>query len=79
MGRRMRQKLSSLGPIFAFDAPSPTGCQVYENAADREARRAALWLDAEWLVYVAESAKLGALESQENRLMSQVPFFEIKR
>ena len=24
--RRMRQKLSSLGPIFAFDAPSPTGC-----------------------------------------------------
>ena len=52
---------------------------VYENAADREARRAALWLDAEWLVYVAESAKLGALESQENRLMSQVPFFEIKR
>ena len=26
MGRRIRQKLSSLGPIFAFDAPSPTGC-----------------------------------------------------
>jgi len=26
MRRRMWQKLSSLGPIFAFDAPSPTGC-----------------------------------------------------
>ena len=26
MGLRIRQKLSSLGPIFAFDAPSPTGC-----------------------------------------------------
>ena len=26
MGRRMWQKLSSPGPIFAFDAPSPTGC-----------------------------------------------------
>jgi hypothetical protein len=25
MGLQIRQKLSSLGPIFAFDAPSPTG------------------------------------------------------
>ncbi len=25
MGLQMRQKLSSLRPIFAFDAPSPTG------------------------------------------------------
>ncbi len=24
MGLQIRQKLSSLGPIFAFDAPSPT-------------------------------------------------------
>ena len=52
---------------------------VYENAADREQRRAALWTDSEWLVYVAESAKLGALESQENRLMNQVPFFAVRR
>lgn len=47
----------------------------YENAADRERRRAALWTDPQWLAYVAESAKLAALESQENRLMSPVPFF----
>ena len=52
---------------------------VYENAADREKRRAALWADPEWLAYVAESGKLGMLESQENRLMTQVPFFPIKR
>ena len=26
IGLRIRQKLSSLGPIFAFDALSPTGC-----------------------------------------------------
>ena len=26
MGLRIRQKLSSLGPIFAFDDLSPTGC-----------------------------------------------------
>jgi len=52
---------------------------VYENAADREARRAVLWSDPEWLAYTVESAKLGALESQENRLMTQVPFLAIKR
>ena len=48
---------------------------VYQNAADREQRRAALWTDPEWLAYTVESAKLGALESQENKLMTQVPFF----
>jgi hypothetical protein len=26
MGRQIRQKLASLGRIFAFDAQSPTGC-----------------------------------------------------
>ena len=52
---------------------------VYENAADREKRRAAMWADPEWLSYIEESAKLGALEAQENRLMTPVPFFPIKR
>lgn len=47
---------------------------VYENAGDREAKRAGLWKDPEWLAYAAESAKLGALESQENRLMTPVAF-----
>jgi len=28
MGLQTRQKLPSLGPIFAFDAPSPTGSQA---------------------------------------------------
>lgn len=52
---------------------------VYVDAADREKRRAAMWADADWLAYVAESEKLGALESQENRLMRPVDFFPIKR
>lgn len=52
---------------------------VYENAADREKRRAAMWADPEWLAYVEESAKFGALEAQENRLMTPVSFFPIKR
>lgn len=50
----------------------------YENAGDRERRRAALWTDAQWLAYVAESANLGALEVQENRLMTPVSFFPIR-
>ena len=32
MGLQTRQKLSSLGPIFAIDAPSPTGSWVDHNA-----------------------------------------------
>ncbi len=43
---------------------------MYENASDRETRRAAMWADPEWLVYVKKSAELGALEKQENILMS---------
>ena len=52
---------------------------VYENAADREKRRAAMWADAEWVAYTQESARLGALDAQENRLMTPVEFFPLKR
>jgi hypothetical protein len=52
---------------------------VYENAADRERRRAAMWQDPEWIAYTEESGKLGALEAQENRLMTPVSFFPIVR
>ncbi len=48
---------------------------AYENAADREARRAAMWADAEWLAYVAESKELGALIEQKNQLAQPVDFF----
>lgn len=52
---------------------------AYEDAGARERQRAALWLDPEWLAYVAESGKLGALEAQESRLMKPVDFFKPKR
>jgi len=48
---------------------------MYENAADREARRARMWADAEWLAYVKASAELGGLASQTNSLMTAVDFF----
>ena len=48
---------------------------VYEDAADREARRAAMQSDPDWQSYLAASAKLGALEAQDNRLMKPVDFY----
>ncbi len=50
---------------------------VYENAGDREAKRANLWADPEWVAYTQESAKLGALDKQENKLMRPVDFFPL--
>ena len=47
---------------------------AYESAADREAKRAVMWADEEWLAYTRESAKLGALEKQENTLATTVGF-----
>jgi hypothetical protein len=52
---------------------------VYENAGDREAKRGAMWQDPDWIAYTQESAKLGALEAQENRLMQPVGFHTPKR
>jgi hypothetical protein len=52
---------------------------AYENAADRERRRAAMQADPEWIAFTEESAKLGALEHQQNQLMQPVSFFPLKR
>ncbi len=49
---------------------------VYENAGDREAKRAAMWQDPDWLAYTKKSAELGALVKQDNRLMVPVDFFD---
>ncbi len=51
---------------------------VYKNADDREKKRAKMWLDPDWINYTQESAKLGALESQENKLLNPVEFYEFK-
>ena len=51
---------------------------VFENAADREMRRAAMWSDPDWLDYVSRSAELGALISQHNKLMTPVDFYDFR-
>ena len=50
----------------------------YESAADREEKRGKLWKDKNWLSYVEKSAKLGALESQKNKLVKTVDFYDFK-
>jgi hypothetical protein len=50
---------------------------VYQDAADREARRKALQKDPEWATYLSKSADAGFLISQQNTLMTEVPFFQL--
>jgi len=52
---------------------------AYESAGDREAKRAAMWSDPDWIAYTQESAKLGALEKQENTLFNDVSFYPFSR
>ncbi|MGF1592750.1 MAG: NIPSNAP family protein [Kiloniellaceae bacterium] len=48
---------------------------VYDNAADRETKRAAMIADPDWQDYQRRSAELGALVSQSNKLMVPVDFY----
>ena len=37
-----------------------------------------MWADEDWINYTQESAKLGALEAQENKLLKPVDFYDLK-
>jgi NIPSNAP len=71
-----------LGQPFAYfvteTGPLNTYMHIwaYKDAADRATRRAAMAADPEWIAFLAESAKAGYLVAQENRLMTQAPFFK---
>ena len=52
---------------------------VYENAEDRNRKRAAMYADPEWKVYIDKNAETGYLISQESVLMSPAPFAPIRR
>lgn len=79
MGREPQTR--HLGQPLAYmvtETPDPNQyvhIWVYENAGDREMKRAAMWKDPDWLAYIEESRKFGALLRQENRLMVPVDFF----
>ena len=50
----------------------------YENAADREQKRANMMADPRWIAYTEASRKAGYLERQENALLTNVPFWNPK-
>lgn len=52
---------------------------VYQDAADRTARRAAMAADPEWQAYLKKNAEAGYLIKQENKLMTPAPFAPIRR
>jgi len=47
---------------------------VYENAGDREAKRAKMAADPDWKHYLAENAKAGNVMQQRNVLKVPAPF-----
>jgi hypothetical protein len=52
---------------------------AYQDAEDRNRRRAALFKDPEWLAYLEMNAEAGYLIKQESKLMSPASFAPIKR
>lgn len=57
------------------DVNSYTHIWVYENAADRAAKRAALQSDPDWIDYLRRSSEAGFLLSQRNSILTPAPFF----
>jgi hypothetical protein len=47
---------------------------VYENATDREAKRAAMAKDPDWKIFLTENAKAGNIAEQNTMLMTPVSF-----
>ena len=52
---------------------------AYENAADREKRRAAMVADPDWQAYLKKSAEAGTLEKQITKLMIPAKFAPIAK
>lgn len=52
---------------------------AYEDAADRARRRAAMWADPDWHVYVKKLNESGYLVEQKTSLMIPAKFCPIKR
>jgi len=66
-------------PIGVFTTEVGTLNQVvliwgFQDAADRERRRAALEADPDWIAYRQKSAEAGNVQHQENKLIRSTPF-----
>jgi hypothetical protein len=52
---------------------------VYQDAEDRNRKRASMYADPDWLTYIEKNAEHGYLIKQESKLMSPAPFAPLKR
>jgi hypothetical protein len=52
---------------------------VYEDAADRARKRAAMYADSEWQSYLKMSVEAGYIIEQSTRLMTPASFYPITR
>ena len=63
------------GMVETGDVNSYVHLWQYENAADREARRTALYGDPDWHNYREKGADLGYQTEQHNTLLRPIPFW----
>lgn len=64
------------GAVETGDVNSYVHIWVFESAADRAAKRAALQADPDWQAYLTKSAEAGYLIKQENKILVPAPFFQ---
>jgi hypothetical protein len=69
--------------LYGFTETGPLNTYVhvwvYDNAGDRETKRAAMQADPDWQSYLKARAEAGFLLGQENKILSAAPFFKLPR
>ena len=74
LGPPLLYGITETGPINSY-----VHVWVYDDAADRARKRAAMQADPEWKAFLKLSAEAGYLIAQENRLLTPAPFFKLAR
>ena len=74
LGQPLLYGITETGPINSY-----VHVWVYEDAADRARKRAAMAADPAWQAYLEASAEAGYLIRQENKILQAVPFIEHRR
>ncbi|MEH6727790.1 MAG: NIPSNAP family protein [Hyphomicrobiales bacterium] len=64
------------GEVETGDVNSYVHIWMYENAADRATKRAAMAADPDWQNYLKLSAEAGNLVSQNNTILTPAAFFD---
>lgn len=73
LGQPALYGVTETGPINTY-----VHVWAYKDAADRAQRRAAMMADPQWQAYIKASGEAGYLISQENRILTPVPFWTYK-